>query len=224
MHPKAILFDFDGTLVDTEWVIYCAWRDFYRSEGQELPIEVYVQCIGSDFDTWSPKTHLETLTGRSFDWELLDKERNQGIRANLAGQGPVEGARELLATLSGRVRMGVVSSSSHDWVDGWLEKLGLAEFFELTVCRGDAPRIKPAPDLYLQAASQMSLPAEECLVIEDSLNGCRAAKAASMTAYAIPNRITSVSDFSEVDGVFHTVEQLGAALTDAFFYNKLTQS
>ena len=175
-----------------------------------------MQCIGSDFDTWSPKTHLEELTGRTFDWALLDKERNQSIRANLAGQGPVEGVRELLPTLAKKARLAVVSSSSHDWVDGWLDRLGLAEYFEVTICRGDAPRIKPAPDLYLQAARQMELLPEECLVIEDSLNGCRAAKSALMTAYVIPNQITSVSDFSEADGVFQTCEQLGVALTKVF--------
>lgn len=213
---EAILFDFDGTLVDTEWEIYTAWRNFYAREGQELPIEVYVQCIGSDFDTWSPKTHLEELTGRTFDWEALDLSRNQEIRSSLAGHGPVEGAPELLSHLAGTVRMAVVSSSSHEWVDGWLQRLDLAEYFDVTICRGDAPRIKPAPDLYLKAAERMDLSPEKCLVIEDSVNGCRAAKAAGMPVYAIPNRITRISDFSEADEVFQTMPTLGIALSGFF--------
>lgn len=216
MLPEAILFDFDGTLVDTEWQIYLAWRNFYSREGQELPIEVYVQCIGSDFDTWSPKTHLESLTRRAFDWDALDLSRNQEIRASLAGQGAVEGARELLAELSGTVPLAVVSSSSHDWVDGWLDRLDLTHFFDVTICRGDAPRIKPAPDLYLQAAKVMGLSPEKCLVIEDSVNGCLAAKAAGMQAYALPNRITRVSDFSLADRVFQTMPSLSIALSEIF--------
>lgn len=216
MPPEAILFDFDGTLVDTEWQIYLAWKHFYAREGQELPIEVYVQCIGSDFDTWSPKTHLENLTGRAFDWEALDLSRNKEIRASLAGQGAVEGVRELLDKLSGKVPMAVVSSSSHDWVDGWLERLDLTSYFDATICQGDAPRIKPAPDLYLQAAKVVGLSPEKCLVIEDSVNGCLSAKAADMQAYALPNRITRVSDFSLADRVFQTMPSLSIALCEIF--------
>ena len=167
MPPEAILFDFDGTLVDTEWVIYQTWVQVYQRFGQELPIEVYVQCIGSDFETWSPQTHLEELTGKSFDWPTLDAERQVQIEAELSGQGPVEGGRELLASLSGQARLGVVSSSSHRWVDGWLERLDLASYFENVTCRGDAPRIKPAPDLYLAAAQAIGVETSNCLVVED---------------------------------------------------------
>lgn len=212
MLPKALLFDFDGTLVDTEWAIYSSWLRTYQRVGQDLPIEVYVQCIGSGFHTWSPKTHLEDLTGDSFDWETMDAERQIEIEAELREQGPVEGVRELLAELSGKTRLAVVSSSSHSWVDGWLERLDLRSFFENVTCREDAPRIKPAPDLYLACAKILDLDPAHCLVIEDSLNGLRAGKSAGMTAYAIPNRITSVSDFQEADGVYETILALQGAL------------
>lgn len=217
MLPKAILFDFDGTLVDTEWAIYSAWLRTYQKFDQDLPIEIYVQCIGSDFDTWSPKTHLEELTRKNFDWEQMDKERQVEIETELSNQGPIIGARELLEQLKGQTRLAVVSSSSHRWVDGWLERLELGSFFETTICRGDAPRIKPAPDLYLQGSHVLGLEPADCVVIEDSINGVRSAKAAGMAAYAIPNRITSVSDFREADAVYETMEKLGFAL----FLNKL---
>lgn len=209
MLPKAILFDFDGTLVDTEWAIYSAWLRTYQSCGQDLPLEVYVQCIGAGFDTWSPKTHLEELTGQSFDWESMDAARQIEIEEELREQGPVEGVRELLQSLAGQTRLAVVSSSSHRWVDGWLGRLGLASFFERVTCRGDAPRIKPAPDLYLASAKSLGLEPADCLVIEDSLNGVKSAKAAGMTAYAIPNRITAVCDFSVADEVCQSILQLG---------------
>lgn len=216
MLPEAILFDFDGTLVDTEWSIYSAWLRTYERFGQDLPIEVYVQCIGSDFNTWSPQTHLEELTERSLDWPAMDAERQIEIEAELKEQGPVEGVRELLESLLGKTRLAVVSSSSHQWVDGWLERLGLIHYFENITCRGDAPRIKPAPDLYLACAQSLAVDPSECVVIEDSLNGVRSAKSAGMTAYAIPNRITTVSDFNEADAVYETINDLGHAL----FLNK----
>lgn len=217
MSFKAVLFDFDGTVVDTEWAIFQAWVRTYEREGHELPVTTYVQCIGSDFDTWSPKTHLEELTGKSFPWEALDISRNLEIREDLTHQGAVPGMAEMLAQLAATdCRLAVVSSSSHEWVDGWLGKLDLARWFEATVCRGDAPRIKPAPDLYLAAAERLSLEPAECVVIEDSFNGMRAAKDAGMTAYVIPNRITHVSDFSQADGVFGTVGELHQALLSIF--------
>ncbi len=212
MLPEAVLFDFDGTLVDTEWAIYSAWLRTYQRYGQELSLETYVQCIGSDFETWSPKTHLEELTNRSFDWVRYDSERQEEIEAELREEGVVAGMRDLLASLAGKTRLTVVSSSSHDWVDGWLERLDLRGFFENVTCRGDAPRIKPAPDLYLASAQALAVTTENCIVIEDSLNGVRAAKSAGMTAYVVPNRITSVSDFREADAVYETVEALENAL------------
>ena len=80
--------------------------------------------------------------------------------------------------------LAVVSSSSHFWVDGWLEKLRLMPYFDTVVCRGDAPRIKPAPDLWLEAVRRLGLPANECLAIEDSLNGVKSAKAAGLNVWA----------------------------------------
>ena len=110
------------------------------------------------------------------------------------------------------VRRAVVSSSSHHWVDGWLEKLAFGDRFESVVCRGDAPQIKPAPDLYLEAAKRLGLPPSQCLVIEDSLNGVKAAKAAGMTVWVVPNRVTAGLDFTEADRVFPSLQELAAAL------------
>ena len=76
-----------------------------------------------------------------------------------------------------------------------MEKLDLAAHFATTICRGDAPRIKPAPDLYLAAADRLAVDPAGCLVIEDSLNGLRAAKAAGMTAWIVPNRVTECLEF-----------------------------
>ncbi len=202
MQFKAVLFDFDGVLVDTEWAIYDAWHRTFQENGQPLPLEVYTQCIGSDFNTWSPKTHLEELTGAAFDWHDLDHKRQQRIEHDLAGEGPMPGAVELLKTLTSLgIPRAVVSSSSHHWVDGWLDRLDLRQHFDEVVCRGDAPRIKPAPDLYLEAAKRFRLDPAECLVIEDSLNGVKAAIAAGMPVWAVPNRVTACLDFSQADAV-----------------------
>lgn len=198
--PRAVLLDFDGVIVDTEWAIYQSWQRTFAEHGHPLPLEVYNQCIGSDFDTWSPKTHLEELTGGSFDWHQIDEVRRRAITAELEGAGPIPGVIEALGYWRDTgLPMAVVSSSSHRWVDGWLEKLALDHYFQTTVCRGDAPRIKPAPDLYLEGARRLGIPPAACLVVEDSLNGMRSAHEAGMAVWIVPNRVTECLDFSAAD-------------------------
>jgi putative hydrolase of the HAD superfamily len=212
---RAVLFDFDGIIVDTEWAIYETWHQTFLEHGHALPLEVYNQCIGTDFNTWSPKAHLEELTGASLDWHHIDDGRQERIERTLAGSPPMPGIPEALAAATrAGLTLAVVSSSSHDWVDGWLERIELADRFALTVCRGDAERIKPAPDLYLEAARQLGLEPSTCLVIEDSVNGIKAAAAAGMTSIAIPNRVTACSDFSIASRVLSSAADLAGLLAD----------
>jgi putative hydrolase of the HAD superfamily len=194
---RAVLFDFDGVIVDTEWAIYETWHQTFQDHGHTLPLEVYNQCIGTDFNTWSPKAHLEELTGTSLDWHQIDDDRQERIERNLAGSPPMPGIPEATAAIRKRgLKLAVVSSSSHRWVDGWLDKIRLTDFFDTTVWRGDAKRIKPAPDLYLEAARRFALEPAACLVVEDSVNGLKSAAAAGMTSVVIPNRVTACCDFS----------------------------
>lgn len=212
--PSAVLFDFDGIIVDTEWVIYETWHETFKEHGHPLPLETYNQCIGSDFDTWSPETHLENLSGNSFDWHDLGITRNIEIRKRLEGSQAIPGVTTALDFLREKnIPLAVVSSSSHDWVDDWLEKIGLPHYFQTTVCRGDAPRIKPAPDLYLEAARRLDIPPADCLVIEDSINGIKSALAAGMQTIAVPNRVTACCDFSHAHQILPTLQQLPTALS-----------
>ena len=195
-NASAVLFDFDGVILDSEWPIFQTWKNLFKREGQTLEQELYVNCIGSDFDTWSPQTHLESLTGKSYDWDTENAQRQVILEQDLVNANPMEGVIEIVKSLKEH-KTAVVSSSSHRWVDGWIEKLELMPYFETLVCRGDAPRIKPAPDLYIEAAKQLSVRPEECLVIEDSKNGMIAAHAAGMKTLIVPNRLTHILDFSQ---------------------------
>lgn len=213
MLASAVLFDFDGILVDTEWEIYQAWLETFREHGHDLPLSLYTRCIGSDFDAWSPKLHLEELTRLNFDWIQMDERRQIRIRSALAKHGPIDGVVAVLKLLRNiGLPIAVVSSSSHNWVDGWLEKLELIDFFQEIVCKGDAPKIKPAPDLFLDAARRLKVNAADCLVIEDSLNGLNSAKAAGMMAWMVPNRVTAGLDFTSADRVFSSFLELGQAI------------
>jgi HAD superfamily hydrolase (TIGR01509 family) len=209
---KAVLFDFDGLIMDSEWPIYESWQRVFEAEGQTLAAETYVQCIGSDFNTWSPEKYLEELTGKEFDWPVINAKRQVEIETDLVGAQPLPGVRELMEKLTSgndkTMKIAVVSSSSHRWVDTWLEKLDLSIYADEVVCRGDAPRIKPAPDLYLEAVRRFSLKPEECVVLEDSLNGVRSGNAAGCTTIAVPSKLTSCLDFSQADVVIGSLTEL----------------
>jgi HAD superfamily hydrolase (TIGR01509 family) len=222
---NVVLFDFDGILVDTEWVIYQSWLRFYKKHEQELPLDIYTQCIGSDFDTWSPKTHLENLTGKFFLWEKEDKKRQYEIESELVHEGLMSGMAELLDALrSSGKRMSVVSSSSHRWVEGWINRLGVRDYFEEVICKGDAPRIKPAPDLYLEAMHRMKVNADDCLVIEDSANGVKAAKEAGAFVVAVPNHVTCGLDFSQANVVCNSMEEVRNFFETQKIYSNIIES
>ncbi len=112
MRFSAVLFDFAGILVDTEWAIYEAWHRTFRNHGHPLPLEIYTQCIGSDFDTWSPKTHLEQLTGSSFDWHQLDEARQVEIRRDLEAKGVVA---EVVSTTVAALKDGELEAARAVW-------------------------------------------------------------------------------------------------------------
>ena len=168
-----------------------------------------MQCIGSDFDTWSPEKYLEELTGKTYDWSKINAQRQVELEADLVGVKPLSGVVELLAKLKANgFKLAIVSSSSHNWVDAWVEKLDLMQYLEHVVCKGDAPRIKPAPDLYEEGARRFSLAPEQCLVIEDSLNGVKAGNKAGCITVAVPSRLTSCLDFNTADLVVKSLTDL----------------
>ena len=107
------------------------------------------------------------------------------------------GMRELMDFCHAHgIAMTVASSSSRRWVAGWLQRLGIEQEFKGVFCRTDGYPVKPDPALFLAAQNCLGLPAQECLIIEDSENGVRSAHNAGIPCAAIPNRMTEVGDFS----------------------------
>lgn len=211
--PRGIIFDFDGVIVDTEWAIYQSWVHLYAREGQEISIKTYSPCLGAGYSHWNPADHLEKLTGKTYDWEHETPARQAMLEADLERSGLMPGMRELMdfCHLHG-IGMTVASSSSRRWVAGWLQKLGIEHEFKGVFCRTDGYPVKPNPALFLAAQQCLGLPAADCLIIEDSENGVRSAHNAGIPCAAVPNRMTSGSDFSlasfRVDSLLQLHEQL----------------
>lgn len=207
---KGFIFDFDGLIVDTETAIYEAWRELYADQGEELELEVYVKCVGSDFDTFNPETLLEQRLGRPVDWPPVIAKKDARIREQLAAQNTRPGVREVLQKIADEAfPISVASSSSRNWVEGWLEKLELLHHFSATRCSDDVERVKPDPALFQKAAEAIALDPADCLVFEDSENGLRAARDAGIgTVVIVHNPVTAVGDFSTADLVLDRWEML----------------
>ena len=188
---RALIFDFDGLIVDTETAVYEGWRELYASHAQPLTLETWAQCVGSDFGAYDPAAHLEQIIEQKLDWGPLTLRRRQRVREVLEGVDAMPGIRERLAEARELgLPCAVASSSPHEWVDTWLQKLGLWDYFQNVTCLDDVGKVKPDPGLFLRAASQLGVAPSEAVVLEDSLNGLRAAHAAGMRCVIIPCDVT----------------------------------
>lgn len=191
LQTRALIFDFDGLILDTEVAIYEAWREIYSAHGHPLTMETWAQCVGSDFGHYDPMADLEVLLEKKLDWEPITHQRRQRVSAILHGKEVMPGVRDRLREARELgVPCAVASSSSHDWVDGWLKRLGLAEMFMSTTCLEDTGKAKPDPGLFLLAATRLQVKPVEAVVLEDSLNGLRAAQAAQMRCVIVPCDLT----------------------------------
>ncbi len=206
---KGIIFDFDGVIVDTEWAIYQSWVRLYQREGQEISIETYSPALGAGYSHWDPGKHLESLTGKSYNWDEETPQRQAEIEADLKQMGIMDGAIELFDWCQEKgIGLTVASSSSRRWVAGWLTRLGVYERFQGVFCRTDGYEVKPNPALFHAAQQCLGLQAEECLIIEDSENGTIAARNAGIPCVAIANRMTEGCDLSRAQYRVHNLREL----------------
>lgn len=207
---RGLIFDFDGLIVDTETAIYDAWRELYAAFDQELYLADYVRCVGSDFAQYNPQTVLEERLGTQVEWEPHLGKKDARIREWLEKQDTRPGVRELIAdAVDAGLPRAVASSSSRNWVGGWLERLALAPHFPAILCRDDVARIKPEPDLFLAAAAALGIDPAEALVLEDSENGLHAAHAAGMRCVIVHNSITGGGTFPGALARFEGFPALG---------------
>ena len=209
---RAVIFDFDGLIVDTETPAYEAWSAIYREHGAELLLSDWVSCVGAADLPFDAVAHLSKLIGRPLDKAKLTADKEERKSAVCNSQAPLPGVVErLIEAQALGLPLAVASSSTADWVHGHLDRLGLRPHFKLTRTRGDVVRGKPHPDLYLSAAAGLGVSASDCVVFEDSLNGLKAAKAAGARCYVIPNRITESCNFQAADGIYPSLAHVSLA-------------
>ena len=199
-HIKAIVFDFDGLILDTETTDYEAWKAMYRAHGVELPMSMWLPLIGDATQYFIIDRHLAELIGEPIDrGEIRQRQRALHIQM-LEDVEPMPGVEDYIQTAKRLgIGIGVASGSSRSWVADRLDRLGLADQFETVVCRDDVGRAKPDPAAYIAAVQNLGTTPDRALALEDSPPGVKAAKLAGLFCVAVPGPMTKNHSFPEAD-------------------------
>ena len=222
MTLDAVVFDFDGLIIDSEWAIFETARDAFSVHGHELTVEAWATIVGLGDDdddlAWSMLTAAMGIEG--FDNAVFSATYRAQPRANRDSLPLLPGIEVLVDSLVAvGVPIGVASSSSLEWLDRHLGRLGLRPRFGAVVGADLVGGIgKPAPDVYLRACADLSADPSRSVALEDSAHGIAAAKAAGMTAVAVPSRITRFNDFAQADLVVDSVADLTVPLLEALVH------
>lgn len=204
----AVILDFDGTIVDTEWSEYLTVRDEYLRHGHDYPLERFQARVGrADGRHWTED--LLELTGPRPDLDEIIERRRAAHHRMIEATELRAGIVELLDRADRTDKaLAVASSSPSVWVERHLGRRGLLPRFRFIATSDLVERGKPWPDLFLKAAGQLDVEPARCLVIEDSHNGVAAAKEAGMTCVAVPNPVTEGTDLSAADLVIASLTDL----------------
>jgi HAD superfamily hydrolase (TIGR01509 family) len=211
---RALVFDFDGLILDTEWSAFSTAAAVWAEHGLELDLAVWQTIIGTaEHAHWSEM--LEADLGGPIDRDTVVPARQDQHHAEVEAMDLLPGVEDLIraATTAG-LALAVASSSPHYWVDGHLERRGLAASFRTTVCREDVEITKPDPALYEEAARRLAVKPGEAIALEDSHNGVLAATAAGMKVVAVPNRVTTGQVFTEATLVVDSLKDLTIPLLE----------
>jgi HAD superfamily hydrolase (TIGR01509 family) len=210
MTPRALIFDFDGLILDTETPDLVSWQEIFAEHNLVLDHEFWCQFVGRHGGMPDVVARLQELSGAVMDSEIILTRRRERCMEMIHSQRPRPGVERWLREAQAEsIPCAIASSSSLVWVEGHLERLGLRQHFLEVRCRDHVERTKPDPDVYLAAIECLRVAAHEAVAIEDSPHGVSAAKAAGLFCIAVPNEVTRPLDFRHADMVVDSLEDLG---------------
>lgn len=201
MKIRALIFDFDGLILETEGPVYKSWQELYQEHNCELSFETWGNIIGMAEAAFDPIDELEVQLGKKFpDRESLVSRRRQRESQLILQQSVLPGVKDYLqAAKRLGLKIGLASSSTSEWVFGHLSRLGLLHYFDCIKTSDDVARAKPDPELYLAVLKELGISPDEAIVFEDSPNGVLAAKAANLYCVMVPNELTRRLNLNHAD-------------------------
>jgi HAD superfamily hydrolase (TIGR01509 family) len=206
---EAVIFDFDGLLMDTESAMLDSWRNEWRQHGLDLDLDTFFADHGGDM-TPQRYARLARAVGPDFDQAASQARRIAYRNRLLATLGLAPGiARWLDQARELGLRLAVASSSPGSWVRGLLAGVQCLDRFEVMACGDEVSRPKPDPGVYLLALERLALPAARVIAVEDAPHGVAAAQAAGMRCVAIPNHHASPVRFAAADLLLTSAAEVG---------------
>lgn len=185
---KAVIFDMDGLLLDTEKLLVRFWVQAANEFGYPMTREQALSLRSLHKSYAIP--YLKGLFGEDFDYAAVRARRMELMRGHLS-ENPLElkvGAKELLSYLNeNKISAAVCTATDFERAREYLSRVGIFEFFDRIVCAAMVEHGKPAPDIYLYAAEQLGLSSGECLALEDSPNGVKSAAGAGCVTVMVPD-------------------------------------
>lgn len=216
---KAVIFDMDGVLVDSEPLHYKVNRITMKEKFDvDLDYDYYKQYIGSTvMYMWNKLIRDFAIEGYTAEelFELSEKVKEKLVDEN--GYPEVEGVVSFVKSISSKYKLAVASSSSLANIERNVDNLNLARNFDVLVSGLTVANPKPAPDIFLKAAKELGVKPEECIVIEDSCNGTRAAKAAGMACIGFINPGSGDQDLSAADYLFEAFDNIDAGFLEMVY-------
>lgn len=211
---QAVIFDFDGLLMDTESTMLRSWQWEWTQWGLTLDVDRFLVNHGGDV-TEERYAALAAAVGPGFD-RAASHERRMAYRDKLHETLDLAaGIREWLDEARGMgLRVAVASSSTVEWLTGHLGRAGVLDWFEILAGGNEVTRHKPAPDVYELALRRLGLPADAAVAVEDTPHGVTAAQAAGLRCISIPNPFVPPERVSHADLVLSSAGEctLKAAL------------
>jgi HAD superfamily hydrolase (TIGR01509 family) len=209
---EAIVFDLDGVLWDGEPLYHEAFNVVLRPRGFVVTPEDYSSIIGNSVENaWAwVLRHFAIDEPAGAFYEAYDAAVIELLTQPVE---PLPGVRELLAELHARnIPVGLASASLRNWIDATLKGIGLAGQFDTTVAADEVPHAKPAPDLYLQAATNLGVDPKLCVACEDSPSGVKSAKAAGMYVIQVRAASTALPPIAEADTIIEDYTEFDLSL------------
>jgi HAD superfamily hydrolase (TIGR01509 family) len=197
---KALIFDFDGIIIDSESPELRVWQEVFAAHGHELGLELWADLVGRPRNHFDLYRYFHQHVNPAADIDALRRQRRARVIQLTEAQPVLPGVLEYLQEASGRgMKLGLASSSSGGHVRGHLARLELLDYFHITKCFEDTETHKPDPGPYRAVLDELGLAADEAVAFEDSPNGVTSAKAAGIFCVAVPNPVTQLLPLDHAD-------------------------